>query len=230
MPVQYLTGSPLATTTTAQVGQLRIVKNIARPGKFETKSILSVGKVTRVRSLITKPCLVTSNITGTMRRKLIFPVGVMATTSRGSVRFFLAVSPVAPPDVQMFRASVYSLLSGKNPPAWRGSRISKGDLVAISFKAQGQKLEGLFAEFTATRKDDPTAAPIIKQGSAVHLTAPVVDEKTKVETMMGSFALEPADTDSFPNKEVELSYKLRLLDGIGRVYTVECGSFTVKNC
>ncbi|BDA74375.1 hypothetical protein CAL7716_085410 [Calothrix sp. PCC 7716] len=229
MPVQYLTGSPLATTTQAQVGQLRLVKNIARPGKFETKSVMAVGKIVRVRSFKPQPCLVTSTIAGSMRRKLIFPIGVMATTSRGSVKFFLAVSPVAPPDVQMFRASVYSLLSGKNPPAWRGSRISKGDLVAISFKIQGQKLEGLFAEFTATRKDDPSV-PIIKQGSAIHLTAPVVDEKTKVETIMGSFALEPADTENFPNREVELSYKLRLLDGIGRVYTVECGSFTVKNC
>jgi hypothetical protein len=229
MPVQYLTGSPLTTITEAQVGQLRLVKNIARPGKFTTKSVMAVGKIVRVRSLITKPCLATSSITGSMRRKLIFPIGVMSTVSRGSVKFFLAVSPVAPPDVQMFRASVYSLLSGKNPPVWRGSRISKGDLVAISFKAQGQKLEGLFAEFTATRKDDPSV-PIIKQGSVIHLTAPVVDEKTKVETMMGSFALEPADTENFPNREVELSYKLRLLDGIGRVYTVECGNFTVRNC
>ncbi|MBW4598909.1 MAG: hypothetical protein KME29_04675 [Calothrix sp. FI2-JRJ7] len=230
MSTQLLIGSALASLAETEIGELNLVKNIAKPGRFETKTVMAVGKVVRERSLVTKPCLVTSNITGTMRRKLIFPIGSMATSSNGAVKFFLAVNPVAPPEATMYRASISTLLSGGKTPAWRSSQITKGDLVPVTFKVQGQKLEGLFAEFTATRKDDPDAAPIVKTGNAFHLTAPVVDSKTRIETMAGSFAIEPADTLSFPNQEVELSYRLRLLDGIGRVYTVECGSFTVKNC
>ncbi|QLE47874.1 hypothetical protein FD724_06945 [Nostoc sp. C057] len=119
------------------------------------------------------------------------------------------------------------LQPGSSAPVFSGSRLVRGDLTPVSFKIQGQKLDGLNAEFTAKRKDDPLAAPIIKTGSAIHQTDPAVDNQTKVETVMGSFYIEPADTEDFPDSEVELSFVLKFSDGNGRVYTVVSGSFTV---
>jgi hypothetical protein len=225
MPVQYFSSGTLNSAITTDVGTLKTNKNIGKPGRFDTKFIASVGVVARIKSVTPQPAIFKSGISGSLRRKLRFPPGSMNSTIRGEVRFFLAVSPVAPPEASLKRATIAALSS--SAPGFTGSRIPKGDLVPLSFKVQGQKLSGLFAEFTATRKDDLLA--IIKSGT-IHLTSPVEDETTKLETMMGRFALEPDDTANFPNKEVELSYRLRLLDGIGRVYTVECGSFTVYNC
>jgi hypothetical protein len=228
MPVQYFAAGTFSSAIATDVGTLKINKNIGKPGRFDTQFVGSIGQVARIRNITPQPGVFTSTISGSIRRRLRFPVGSMNSTIRGEVRFFLAVSPVAPPEASLKRASLNALSSGF-APAFTGSRIPKGDLVPVSFKVQGQKLEGLFAEFTATRKDDPLAAPIAKS-STIHLTEPVEDEVTRFSTMMGSFAIEPSDTVNFPDTEVELHYKLRLLDGIGRVYTVECGSFTVFNC
>lgn len=225
MPIQYFSSGNLGSAIATSVDALTTRKNIAKPGQFNTKLTASIIQVTRIRSLVSQPAILGSNLTGSLRRKLRLPVGSMSNALHGEVRFFLAVSPVAPPEAKLSRASIAAILSG-NAPGFAGSRIPKGDLVPVSFKVQGQKLSGLFAEFTATRKDDPNAAPITKTNT-IHLTSPVGNEATKLETMMGSFAIEPGDTVNFPNQEVELSYRLRLLDGIGRVYTVELGSFTV---
>ena len=225
MPIQYFSSGNLASTIATEVGTLSTRKNIAKPGRFDSKLTASVGRITRIRSLVSQPAIFESKLTGSLRRKLQFPVGSLNNAIHGEIKFFLAITPVAPPEAKLSRASIAAVLSG-NAPGFAGSRIPKGDLIPVSFKVQGQKLSGLFAEFTATRKDDPSAAPILKTNE-IHLTAPVEDETTKLEIMMGGFALEPSDTASFPSKEVELSYRLRLLDGIGRVYTVERGTFTV---
>ena len=119
------------------------------------------------------------------------------------------------------------LQPGSSAPTFSGSRLVKGDLTPVSFKSQGQRLAGLNAEFTAKRKDDPLASPIVKSGSAVHQTDPAVDSQTKIETVMGGFSIDPGDTENFPDSEVELSYTLKFSDGLGRVYTVVSGSFTV---
>lgn len=228
MPIQYFSPGSLSAAIATSVGTLDTRKNISKPGRFDTKLTASMGRITRIRFLVSQPAVFQSNLTGSLRRKLRLPVGSMVNAIHGEVKFFLAVSPTAPPEAKLSRASIAAVISG-NAPGFAGSRIPRGDLIPVSFKVQGQKLSGLFAEFTATRKDDPNAAPILKTNT-IHLTTAVEDDATKLEVMMGSFALEPSDTVNFPNKEVELSYRLRLLDGIGRVYTVECGSFTVYNC
>lgn len=225
MPIQYFSSGNLNSAIATEVGSLQTRKNIAKPGRFDSKLTASIGQVTRIRSLVSQPAIFESNLTGSLRRKLRLPVGSMNSVLQGEAKFFLAVNPVAPPEAKLSRASIAAVLSG-NAPGFSGSRIPKGDLVPVSFQVQGQKLSGLFAEFTATRKDDPNAAPILKTNT-IHLTAPSENEATKLEVMMGGFALEPSDTAGFPSKEIELIYKLRLLDGIGRVYTVERGSFTV---
>lgn len=223
-----LASGVIATVSTADISAIKICKNFGKPGVIATVSTASVGALGKKRSVKPDSIALTSGLSGTLKRKLKFPAGAIASVTQSQVKFFLNVSPAAPPKGTLHRADLSTLLQpGSSAPAFSGSRLVKGDLTPVSFKIQGQKLEGLEAEFTAKRKDDLTAAPIIKSGAAVHQTDPAVDGQTKVETVMGSFAIEPGDTDSFPDSEVELSYTLKFSDGLGRVYTVVSGSFTV---
>ncbi|HYX18339.1 MAG TPA: hypothetical protein VE944_29030 [Nostoc sp.] len=218
----------IASATTADIATIKIRKNLGRPGTITTVLSASVGALGKKRSVKPDTVNFTSNLAGTLKRKLNFPAGVITSTTNSQVKFFLNVSPAAPPKGSLYRADLSTLLQpGSNAPAFSGSRLVKGDLTALSFKIQGQRLDGLNAEFTAKRKDDLFAAPIVKSGSAVHQNDPAVDGQTKIETVMGSFSIDPGDTESFPNSEVELSYTLKFSDGLGRVYTVALGNFTV---
>lgn len=221
-----LASGVIASTTTADIATIKIRKNLGRPGVIATVSTASVGALGKKRSVKPGAIALTSNLAGTLKRKLRFPSGAIASTTQSQVKFFLNVSPAAPPKGSLHRADLSTLLQpGSSAPVFGGSRLIKGDLTPVSFKIQGQKLAGLEAEFTAKRKDDLLAAPIIKIN--VHQTDPVVDPTTKIETVMGSFAIEPGDTEDFPDSEVELSFTLKFSDGLGRVYTVVSGSFTV---
>jgi hypothetical protein len=223
-----LASGVIASTTTADIATIKIRKNLSRPGVIATTTTASVGALGKKRSVKPDAVAFTSNLSGTLKRKLHFPAGAIASTTQSQVKFFLNVSPVAPPKGSLHRADLSTLLQpNSTSPAFSGSRLVKGDLTPVSFKIQGQRLDGLNAEFTAKRKDDPQEPPIVKSGAAVHQTDPAVDSQTKVETVMGSFALEPADTEDFPDSEVELSFVLKFSDGLGRVYTVVSGSFTV---
>ncbi|QKQ75652.1 hypothetical protein [Nostoc sp. TCL240-02] len=218
----------IASTTTADISAIKIRKNLGRPGVIAATTVASVGALGKKRSVKPDPIAFTCGLSGTLKRKLKFPPGVITSTTNSQVKFFLNVSPAAPPKGSLYRADLSTLLQpGSSAPAFSGSRLVKGDLTPLSFKIQGQKLDGLNAEFTTKRKDDPLAAPIVKSGSAVHQSDPAVDGQTKIETVMGSFALDPGDTESFPDSEVELSYTLKFSDGLGRVYTVASGNFTV---
>ncbi|MEH2393878.1 MAG: hypothetical protein V7K21_20165 [Nostoc sp.] len=217
----------VASTTTADISAIKIRKDFGKPGLIATTTLAIVVALGKKRSVIADAVAITSRLSGKLLRKLHFPPGVIASTTDSQVKFFLNVSPVAPPQGTLHRADLGSLLLGLNAPAFSGSRLVKGDLTPLSFKIQGQKLSGLTANFTAKRKDDPTATPIVKTGVTVHQTSPIVDPQTKIETMMGSFYIDPGDTASFPDSEVELSYTFKSNDGLGRVYTVVSGSFTV---
>ncbi|WP_445634519.1 hypothetical protein NSTC745_06342 [Nostoc sp. DSM 114161] len=218
----------IASTTTADIATIKIRKNLGKPGVIATVSTASVGALGKKRSVRPGAIAITSNLSGTLKRKLKFPAGAIASVTQSQVKFFLNVSPVAPPKGSLHRADLSTLLQpGSTAPTFSGSRLVKGDLTPLSFKIQGQKLEGLEAEFTAKRKDDPLVSPIVKTGSAVHQTDPAIDSQTKIETVMGSFSIDPGDTEDFPDSEVELSYTLKFSDGLGRVYTVVSGNFTV---
>lgn len=223
-----LASGVIASITTADIDEIKIRKNFGLPGLISTVSSTSVGALGKKRSVKPDAIAFTSNLSGTLKRKLNFPVGAIASVTQSQVKFFLNVSPVAPPKGSLHRADLSTLLQpNSTAPVFSGSRLVKGDLTPLSFKIQGQRLEGLDAEFTAKRKDDPTAAPIVKSGAAVHQADPAVDNQTKIETVMGSFAIESGDTEDFPDSEVELSYTLKFSDGLGRVYTVERGNFTI---
>ena len=211
-----------ASTLVANIATIKIRKNICK-GLISNKITTSIGGVGRKRSLKLTAAQLTSNLTGTLKRRLLLPSGAIATTTTAKVRFFLAAGQTPPPIGKIYRADIAS------QPALNGSRLVRGDLIPLTFKVTGIKLAGLNAIITATRKDNPLAAPIIKSGSAIHQTAPVVDSQTGVESVNGSFALEPADTEGFPEREVELRYAFKLTDGLGRIYTIELGSFTIYN-
>ncbi|MEH1777149.1 hypothetical protein [Nostoc sp.] len=223
-----LASGVIASTTTADISTIKIRKNFGKPGVIATITTASVGALGKKRSVKPDTVAFTSGLSGTLKRKLHFPNGAIASVTQSQVKFFLNVSPVAPPKGTLHRADLSTLLQpGSSAPTFSGSRLVKGDLTPVSFKIQGQKLDGLNAEFTAKRKDDLLVSPIVKSGSAVHQTDPAVDSQTKLETVMGSFALEPGDTEDFPDSEVELSFVLKFADGLGRIYTVVSGSFTV---
>lgn len=228
MPQVNFSSGAIASATTADIATIKIRKNLGRPGVIATTTTASVGAVGKKRSVKPDAANFTSNLAGTLKRKLKFPSGAIASVTQSQVKFFLNVSPAAPPKGSLLRADLSTLLQpNSTAPAFSGSRLVKGDLTALSFKIQGQKLAGLNAEFTAKRKDDLLASPIVKSGSAVHQSDPAVDSQTKIETVMGSFSIDPGDTDSFSDSEVELSFVLKFSDGLGRVYTVVSGSFTV---
>ncbi|MBD2771143.1 hypothetical protein [Iningainema tapete] len=217
-----LPSGTLATETSADVGEIKIVKNIGN-GLITTKSSAGVGAVGRVRSLLAMatPSLspltanIASSLSGTLKRKLKLPAGTIASTIVSALRFFLAAEQTPPPKGKL-------TLAGSS---FAGSRLVKGDLIPLSFTITGQRLEGLTALYTAKRKDNPLAPTLVKAN--IHLTDVAIDPKTGIETMTGAFSIEPADTESFPDGEVELSYTFKLTDGLGRVYTLEKGSFTV---
>lgn len=217
----------IASTVTADISTIKIRKDFGKPGLIATTTNASIGALGKKRSVKFDAIAFTSNIAGTLKRKQHFPSGAIASTTESLVEFFLNVSPVAPPQGTLHKADLGSLLLGLAAPAFSGSRLVKGDLTPLSFKIQGQKLSGLTANFKAIRKDDPTAALIVKTGVTVHQASPTIDPQTKIETMMGSFYIDPSDTASFPDSEVELSYTLKFSDGLGRVYTVVSGNFTV---
>ncbi|MBW4677667.1 MAG: hypothetical protein KME52_27810 [Desmonostoc geniculatum HA4340-LM1] len=228
MPQLNFPSGAIASTTTSDIATIKIRKNLGKSGVIATVSAASVGALGKKRSVRPDAIAITSNLSGTLKRKLRFPAGAIASQAQSQVKFFLNVSPVAPPKGSLHRADLSTLLQpGSSAPAFSGSRLVKGDLTPVSFKIQGQRLDGLDAEFTAKRKDDPLALPIIKTGASVHQTDPAVDNQSKIETVMGSFSIDPGDTEDFPDSEVELSYTLKFSDGLGRVYTVVSGSFTV---
>lgn len=216
------------SATSADIDEIKLRKNLGRPGIIASISVASVGALAKKRSVSPQSATIKSGLTGTIKRKLNLPAGSIASTTQAQVKFFLNVSPVAPPKGTLHRADLSTLLQpGSRAPNFSGSRLVKGDLTPLSFKIQGQKLDGLNAEFSAKRKDDPLAPTIIKSGAAVHQSDPVIDTHTKIETMMGSFSIEPGDTADFPSTEIELSYTLKFSDGLGRVHTVVSGNFTV---
>lgn len=212
-----------ASTTIANIAQVKIRKNIGK-GLISNKVTTSIGGVGRKRSLLLTTTQLTSAMTGTLKRRLLLPSGACLTTSTAQVRFFLAAGQTPPPVGKIYRADV------STQQLFNGSRLVRGDLIPLTLKVIGQKLAGLNAIITAKRLDNPLAAPLIKSGSAIHQTAPVIDPQTGIESVSGSFAFLASDTEGFPDAEVELHYTFKLTDGLGRVYTIECGSFTVYNC
>jgi hypothetical protein len=225
MPTNLASGA-IASTTTTDISAIKIRKNLGQNRQIGGITTASIGATGKKRSIAPLSAIITSGLIGTLKRRLKLGVGVIASSIESEVRFFLSVSPAAPPKGNLFRADLSTVQQpGSSPPSFAGSRLVKGDLIPLTFKIQGQKLSGLNAVFTAKRKDDPTADPITKSG--FHQTSPAIDAQTKIEAMMGSFAIESADTEDFPDSEIELSYTLKFTDGIGRIYTVESGSFTV---
>jgi hypothetical protein len=223
MPLLYFPSGSLATTTTApNITTLKIRRNIGRPGLLATKSVASAGKITRKRSIQLEPSKLSSSLEGILKRKLKLGPAVIRSTTQANVKFFIAANPAPPPKGNLYLADITAWADGSTPPAFNGQRIIRGDLIPLTFKITGQRLSSLNMEFTAKRLD--TGALIVKTNARV--TDPVIDNK-KIETVLGTFTLDPGDTSGFPDSEVELVYVLKFLDGLGRTYTIEHGNFTV---
>lgn len=227
MPKLYFPAATTAIVSVTNVAEWVIKRNIGRGAKCRIQSGVDVVRTGRIRSVPPDQIELKIKSVGSVRSRLYLRPRNLKLASDVTVKSFVATIPPAPPEGTLYRASIRSLLTNSTPPAMNGSRIVKGDLTPLCFKLTGQKLTGLTAELILKRKDLTGAAPIVKSGSAIHQTAPSLDPETNTEVMMGQLAIEPADTASLPEQEVEFAYQLKLTDGVGRVYTLETGFFTV---
>lgn len=226
MPRVYFPSLTCPVSTVMDVATFRIKKNIGRGAKCRVTSVVDVGRTGRVRSRKPEPIEFTTQTSVRIRAISHLRPMPLKVSSVVEVKSFVATVPPAPPVGVVHLATIAEVLNGSTTRL-KGARLIKGDLIPLTFKVTGQKLDGLGAELVAKRKDDPTAAVISKSGSAIHLTDPSIDPMTNTEVLMGQFAIEASDTIGLPDQEVEYAYQLKFSDGNGRIYTVELGYFTV---
>ena len=224
MPMLYLPSLTSTISSVVDVSQWRVRKNLGRGASSRSLSSVDANLTGRVRSR--KPDFITIESKGTARigSKLYFRPLIAVTTSQVEVKSFVASIPSAPPEGSLHRTTVAGLINNANSPAFNGSRLVRGDLSPVSFKIIGQRLEGLEADFIAKNK----AIGVTIAKSNIHLSAPSLDNlNLDTQILMGQFAIEPSDTNSLPDQEIEFQYQLKFSDGLGRVYTLEMGYFTV---
>lgn len=226
MPRVYLPSMQCAIASSVDVATWRVKKNLGRGAKCSVQSTTNVGRSGRIRSV--KPDSIVASVVGTAALKTRLQLRPLTARANAvvNVTSFVATVPSAPPEGRVHQTTIAGLINNANSPTLNGARLVRGDLEPICFKIVGQKLEGLEADFIAKPRNSALGLPNIVK-SNIHLTAPSIDPATNVETLMGQFAIEPQDTISLPDQEVEYVYQLKFSDGIGRVYTLEMGYFTV---
>ena len=214
MPKIFFPNGAIASTTSTSVS-VKIKADIGGHGAIASKSIVSFGSLERLRNSFAVTSIITPTIKGTLKRRLKFSGGAIASTTSVSVLEFIAESQSAPPTA--------SLQVGTS--AFKGSRFVRGDLIPVNFMITGQRLSGLKGIFTAKVKNSLTISPLIITN--IGSSTPIVNPQTEVENSNGNFLIESADTTTLPDGEIEFGYNFKLQDGNGRVYTVESGTFTV---
>lgn len=229
MPILDFAGGTIAATSAAAISAIRFLKNFGQGGAIEALSLATIIRTARTRSIRGGRTLTSGSIGGTLKGWLNFGQGTIAGIAQTAIKYFLNAKAIAPPVGHLYRASIESLINPLAPsPAFNTSRLVRGDLVPIGFFVQGQRLQGLRATFEARQRgvEAPLTISKVAPGS-IKQTQPVLDREFNIDSMSGNLAIEPADTATFPEVEVEMLYHFYFTDGIGRTYTVERGSFVV---
>lgn len=228
MPVLNFGTLEAACTSATELTTVALARSL---GRLSTRSdsSTSLSLVGLVRSVVGLLSAGTFGSDVDLKRSLKLGTAQGNCASKTSVQFFLNAVPAAPPVGALSLTSIDAIANPQIVPrGFSGSRFVRGDLIPIQFKVRGQKLQGLNATFTACRVDEVVGDPhdITKSGGAINLTDPV-QQNNGVEIMTGNFTLNPNDTLSLPNGEIEFVYKFELSDGLGRVHTLESGRFRV---
>ncbi len=222
----YLPALTLAVQSVMTVSRSKIRKNLGRGAVLRAKTAVQVTRSGRVRAVAPEPIQITTRTSTGLRSRVYLrplPLRVAVVTTCDS---FLLTIPVAVPEGRLYRSTLAGLRSSAQAPSLNRSRLVIGDSVPLAFQITGQKLAGLNAQLIAKPKVNLTAPTIIKQGGSVHQTSPVLAPDLGTETMMGQLTLESGDTAGL-TQETEFDFQLKFTDGLGRVYTVEVGTFTV---
>ena len=169
---------------------------------------------------------------GFKRQIRLNPIMAEATIETRT-QYFLNATPAVPPAGNLRLPSVNQLLS-KNyiAQAFNGSQQhTRGDQIIIQFVVRGQRMDGLRPAFYACRTDQPSGSPhdLTKGGNEISMTDPVRDTTNGLETMSGSFFINPNDTIGLPDGTLEFTYEFKLSDGLGRTFTLERGRFKISS-
>ena len=222
-------GTTTIVTTLIDVKLRRAFRHIRSQGSVST-SLIRAGRM-RSTGRISATLQGTTDVN--LKRKVKFsPLSGQSTIST-MTQYFLNATPSVPPAGNLRLPSVNQLLN-KNFVAqgFNGSQHhTRGDQIVIQFVVKGQKMNGLKPSFCACRTDQPIGSPhdLVKEGSSISITDPVRDTTNDVETMSGSFFINPGDTAGLPDGNLEFLYAFKLSDGLGRTYTLERGQFKISS-
>lgn len=202
---------------------------------IRTQGNLSTSLIRAGRSRSTGPLKVVfeGKMDVNLKRKVRFSPLSGRAEIRTITQYFLNATPAVPPVGNLRLPNVNQFLN-KNyvPPGFNGTQHhTRGDQIVIQFVVRGQKMNGLKPMFHACRTDQPIGSPhdLIKEGAEISITDPVRDTSTGVETMSGSFYINPGDTKDLPDGTLEFVYEFKLADGLGRVFTLERGKFRISS-
>lgn len=230
LPIQLDPALFSSATETVIVPPLKVKKRLKPSSKLEASAVVTLGAMQRDRSIKLPNLEVTSTVKVKLKQMVRLSAAPISSETEASIKFFINNAPIAPPSGSLSLASVQSVSSITPANSLNGQRLIKGDTIPLYFLVEGQRLGSLTAEFKAVQKFPPgmTGSPVsIVKSSNFALTSPVLNQATNIEVVDGNFSLNPADTDGFPDAEIELAYQFKLSDGMGRSYTVEHGHFTV---
>jgi len=232
MPVTYISFAPTTTPTTitteTTVEEIRLLRGLLDASKCTFDSVANVTATRRDRAPRIVPVEIATGVKGAFKQLVKFGGGEIKLTTETDIAYFVNAVPVAPPKGVMGLASIDRIIDPNVVAVFNGCRLIKGDLIPVYFHVQGQRLTGLEGKFKAKqRRILDGSTPITLEKTSIVESAPALDERTGIEIMTGNFAIEPTDTDGFPDYEVEMVYQFLLSDGQGRTYTVATGYFTV---
>ena len=232
MPVSYVAFTAVTTPTNlpseTSVASVQLLRGLLPLTQPKVELNISCNPVRRDRAPKIKPLELIATVQGQFKQWLKFGGGTVTAKFETDVAYFINAVPTAPPKGVMGLASMDRVIDPVVPLVFNGSRLVRGDLVPIFFHVQGQRLTGLEGTFKAKqRRLVGNQPPITFEKTSVIESAPSLDEKTGIEIMTGNFTIDPSDTNSFPDYEVEMGFQFLLSDGQGRTYTVATGYFTV---
>lgn len=229
----YLAFGPPTTLSTLDT-ELTDVKLRRAFRHIRSQGLISTSLSRSGRSRSTGPLLVEfqGRTDVSLKRKVRFSPLSGRSSMETLTQYFLNATPAVPPIGSLRLPNVNQLLNKAFvSPSFNGTQHAKGDQIVIQFMVKGQRMDGLKPMFSACRMDQPAGSPhdLEKEGAAISITDPVRDTTTSVETMTGSFFINPGDTLTLPDGTIEFVYEFKLSDGLGRTYTLERGKFKVSS-
>lgn len=232
MPVLTFGPTTANCLSRTEVGPVALARTLCRGLQTSGSLKVNVSLIGRLRGPIE---LLSTRMTGDgiadLKRMLRFAPIQGAALLRTLVQYFLDATATPAPVGKLLVPSIDQIT---NPNAtargFNGLRFVKGNSVAIEFTIRGQRLQGFNAQFTACRVDEPIGSPhdIVKNApGSIRQTDAIRNTANGIETITGVMTIDPPDTASLPDGEIEFIFEFKVDDGNGRVHTLDSGKFKV---